>query len=316
MGCRNLDISDCFIFSTEKDHFAAHFEYSPFGKIISENGSMPEKFAFRFSSEYNDSETGLVYYNYRYYSPELGRWLNRDPIEERGGPNLYGFVGNDGVNGWDYLGMEWTVTREGKARAKACRDSTKGKWTDLAKKVGLGSSYSEILKWLKLPNGSNITPGDVGDKFNFSVPNTVYITYGDLTAIPGGFSPRVASIDAMNARKAIYEENGYLVKPAVEPTSLAVINSVLQDKNIAKWAHAGHGYVTIYRPTGGKPIFWYTGKIILSDENFHGAKEFKPHHKLSELYLFSCYGGQDKAGWQKLVSKNGKLFTWYYKAYP
>jgi len=31
-------------------------------------------------------------------------WLSRDPIGERGGLNLYGFVGNDGVNRWDYLG--------------------------------------------------------------------------------------------------------------------------------------------------------------------------------------------------------------------
>jgi hypothetical protein len=46
-----------------------------------------------------------VYYNYRYYSPELGRWLNRDPIGEGGGRNQYGFVGNDGINRWDYLGM-------------------------------------------------------------------------------------------------------------------------------------------------------------------------------------------------------------------
>jgi len=36
--------------------------------------------SFKFSSEYLDSETGLVYYNYRYYSPELGRWTKRDPI--------------------------------------------------------------------------------------------------------------------------------------------------------------------------------------------------------------------------------------------
>lgn len=35
-----------------------------------------------------------------------GRWPSRDPIQERGGVNLYGFVGNDGVNKWDLLGME------------------------------------------------------------------------------------------------------------------------------------------------------------------------------------------------------------------
>ena len=33
-------------------------------------------------------------------------WLSRDPIGEEGGLNLYGFVGNDGVNRWDYLGLE------------------------------------------------------------------------------------------------------------------------------------------------------------------------------------------------------------------
>jgi hypothetical protein len=34
------------------------------------------------------------YYGYRYYNPELGRWIRRDPIEESGGVNLFGFVGN------------------------------------------------------------------------------------------------------------------------------------------------------------------------------------------------------------------------------
>ena len=33
-------------------------------------------------------------------------WLNRDPIEEEGGLNLYGFVGNDGLSKVDYLGLD------------------------------------------------------------------------------------------------------------------------------------------------------------------------------------------------------------------
>ncbi len=44
-------------------------------------------------------------YGYRYYDPETGRWLNRDPMKEQGGVNLYGFVGNDGVNDVDALGL-------------------------------------------------------------------------------------------------------------------------------------------------------------------------------------------------------------------
>lgn len=44
-------------------------------------------------------------YLYRYYDPVTGRWPSRNPIGEDGGINLYGFVGNDGVNRWDYLGQ-------------------------------------------------------------------------------------------------------------------------------------------------------------------------------------------------------------------
>ena len=44
-------------------------------------------------------------YGYRYYDPVTGRWPSRDPIGEDGGINLYGFVGNDGVNKWDLLGL-------------------------------------------------------------------------------------------------------------------------------------------------------------------------------------------------------------------
>lgn len=59
----------------------------------------------RFSNQYWDSESGLSYYGYRYYSPSLGRWINRDPIGESGGLNLYGFVRNRPVNRVDKLGL-------------------------------------------------------------------------------------------------------------------------------------------------------------------------------------------------------------------
>ena len=54
----------------------------------------------------------VMYYGYRYYDPETGRWPSRDPIDEEGGLNLYGFVGNDGVNKWDYLGYAWKELKE------------------------------------------------------------------------------------------------------------------------------------------------------------------------------------------------------------
>jgi hypothetical protein len=46
------------------------------------------------------------FYGFRYYDPETGRWPNRDPMEERGGLNLYGFVRNNGINAWDLFGLD------------------------------------------------------------------------------------------------------------------------------------------------------------------------------------------------------------------
>ena len=45
----------------------------------------------------------LCYYAYRYYDPVTGRWPSRDPIEEEGGINLYGFVYNETPNFIDVL---------------------------------------------------------------------------------------------------------------------------------------------------------------------------------------------------------------------
>ena len=84
---------------------AAEYVYDPFGRLLSSTGELAEINPFRFSSEYHDDETGLVYYNYRYYSPELGRWISRDPIEEEGGVNLYAMVGNNPVNKFDRFGF-------------------------------------------------------------------------------------------------------------------------------------------------------------------------------------------------------------------
>ena len=84
----------------------ASYEYDAFGRIILQSsGDYSDDNPFRFSTKYTDDETGLIYYGHRFYEPELGRFINRDPIEEDGGLNLYGFVGNDPVNFYDYLGM-------------------------------------------------------------------------------------------------------------------------------------------------------------------------------------------------------------------
>lgn len=61
--------------------------------------------SLRLPGQWEDSETGLHYNRFRYYSPLLGRFLSRDPISFIAGPNLYAYAGNDPINHIDPPGL-------------------------------------------------------------------------------------------------------------------------------------------------------------------------------------------------------------------
>lgn len=83
----------------------ASYTYGPFGQILTQAGPLAEINPFRFSSEFHDDETKMVYYNYRYYDTSIGRWTKRDMIGENGGTNLYEMVYNNIINRFDNLGF-------------------------------------------------------------------------------------------------------------------------------------------------------------------------------------------------------------------
>ena len=59
----------------------------------------------KFSSKYHDQETHLVYYGFRYYNSDTGKWLSRDPLGEIAGVNLTLFVYNEPLNYVDLYGL-------------------------------------------------------------------------------------------------------------------------------------------------------------------------------------------------------------------
>jgi RHS repeat-associated protein len=87
----------------------ARYEYGPFGEILRTTGSETKNNPFRFSTKFQDNESGLTYYGYRYYSSYTGRWLNRDRIGESGGFNQYGLLNGDPLNNTDVLGLDKNI---------------------------------------------------------------------------------------------------------------------------------------------------------------------------------------------------------------
>jgi RHS repeat-associated protein len=82
-------------------------EYDAFGRrvVCEELEAGGADCPIRFSSKYEDAETGLYYYGFRYYDPGTGRWMSKDPLAEHGALNLYEFIGNDATGSLDYLGL-------------------------------------------------------------------------------------------------------------------------------------------------------------------------------------------------------------------
>ena len=88
--------------------------YSPFGRMEAApqgRTALSRRLHIWFSTKYLDLETGLYYFGGRFYSPFLCRWLNRDPIGEGGGANLYAFCRNDPLNKYDKDGCAYFAKR-------------------------------------------------------------------------------------------------------------------------------------------------------------------------------------------------------------
>ena len=100
----NKNVSDIISCKAEQG-VVAHYEYSPFGAVVEQSGAIYELNPIRFSSEYADETLGLINYNFRHYNTLIGRWVNRDLVEELGGVNIYCFVYNDPLIRWDYIGL-------------------------------------------------------------------------------------------------------------------------------------------------------------------------------------------------------------------
>ena len=80
-------------------------EYTAWGRLKKDERVYKDAHQpFRLQNQYFDEETGLHYNLMRYYEPEVGRFVNQDPIGLWGGENLYWFAPN--VQEWvDPLGL-------------------------------------------------------------------------------------------------------------------------------------------------------------------------------------------------------------------
>jgi len=71
----------------------SYSDYDAFGNVGESTSDQIS--AFGFSTKEFDESSGLAYFGYRYYAPETGRWLTKDPMKDYGRLNLYNFGNNN-----------------------------------------------------------------------------------------------------------------------------------------------------------------------------------------------------------------------------
>ena len=107
----------------------AKYTFSPFGEVLLKEGEFNSR--YQFSTKEYDSITGLNYYGYRFYAPDMGRWISRDPAGERGGVDLYCFIDNELMNFVDSFGGKKTSgsSNSGDNATEHCAAKTTGPTT-------------------------------------------------------------------------------------------------------------------------------------------------------------------------------------------
>lgn len=77
--------------------------YDEFGNITTETGAYA--LPFGFAGGIRDTDTGLTKFGARWYDPEVGRWISKEPLGFAGSMNFYVYAGNDPVNYIDVNGQ-------------------------------------------------------------------------------------------------------------------------------------------------------------------------------------------------------------------
>jgi RHS repeat-associated protein len=228
--------------------FAGNWEYGPFGEVIRATGPMAKVNPFMFSTTFYDWETGLYYYGHRYYNPSTGRWLSRDPIGERGGKNLYCFLGNNPITSIDKNGR-LTISYKSGGR-KSC-----GSW-DILWTVSWDAGDQPEYYVAKGTSDVSLVNCKTGIK------SSDHQVWYEAILLPAyhGFTSSGTMVDEDSGMDDLHGKdiNAHVVMEA------RLYEADLVEDEISQWGHQNYGsgsMLSIVTPPSPTPTFWNDSSI-------------------------------------------------------
>jgi RHS repeat-associated protein len=110
-------LGSCVAMTNSAGNVTQLYEYSVYGQVAASDADHPNR--FMFTGREFDKDTGLYYYRARYYHPEIGRFLQTDPIGYGDGMNWYVYCGSNPLNRTDPRGLGWSDPHPGAEWAPA-----------------------------------------------------------------------------------------------------------------------------------------------------------------------------------------------------
>lgn len=159
-------------------------DYAPYGGLIRTSASPGSKTAYtlalRLPGQWEDSESGLYYNDFRYYDPQSGRYLSPDPLgrlaEVLGSPNAYAYVNNNPlsyVDPWGLILFAFDGTGNGESdpgalsnvvefRNRYLSDNGKFRYITGVGTEHIDNEYGNIKHWAgnTIDSGANYTGPD------------------------------------------------------------------------------------------------------------------------------------------------------------
>jgi RHS repeat-associated protein len=261
----------------------AHYEFDPFGRTVAQCGSYADQNLWRFGTKQIEPAWNLYYYGYRFYSPNLHTLLNRDPIGEWGGVDLYSFAGNAPSCLNDALGLKWTVTRQNSSQAEADSDCDNVK--ALADQIGLNAD--DYQQWLSPADGYSL-PSSATDTMGsrkFRIPNTVYACWAGWSGLGIGkcwvdWNPSVAYLKQLGFEVTEYDySSSSTVSDALQNNLTTSANS----KSLHGLYYWGHGYA----PSGQGDTS--AGLVNQADVELLAYGSINLPYKMALGLVFACY---------------------------
>lgn len=147
--------------------------YGKVRKLAGSKGFIP----FRYQGQYEDVETGLYYNRFRYYSPDEGVYISKDPIGLDGGSRLYSFV-NDPMSLFDLLGLhpifDDALAEKARQAHNVLKRNIPGKpeigFNQSTVSIGEGTLPSGEKQLFASGNGAKLTPAQRAKLIELGVP--------------------------------------------------------------------------------------------------------------------------------------------------